>query len=230
MCIRGEIQRMTTTSLKWRKGAALIVLAAFAGCVGLYAGGALAASGGAQPASRQVQAESGARDFVADMGEKALSFLKDSSLGEDSKAQQFRRLLENNFDMPTIARFSLGQYWRQMSPQQQKEYTSLFREYVVKVYSARFREYSGQTFQTTGARKDNATDTIVGSAIQSPGGGDPVSVDWRVRYKNGQYKIVDVIVEGVSMTLTQRSDFSAVIQKGGGSVQAILSQLRQQAG
>ncbi len=173
--------------------------------------------------------EAGAQKFIASMGEQALGFLRNKSLANDGKQKEFRTLLETSFDMPTIARFSLGQYWRQMNPAQQKEYLSLFREYVVKVYSARFSEYSGQDFQTKGARPDNGTDTIVSSLIV-PNQGEPVTVDWRVRYKNGHYQVVDVIVEGVSMSMTQRSDFSSVIQKGGGNVSALLAQLRQQAG
>jgi phospholipid transport system substrate-binding protein len=66
--------------------------------------------------------------------------------------------------------------------------------------------------------------------IVSPEGKPPVKVDWRVRNKDGRYKIVDVLVEGVSMSLTQRSDFSSVIQAGGGDVQVLLNHLKQKNG
>ncbi len=185
----------------------------------------------AVPVKGGSQMEAGALTFVSGMGDRALSFLRDQSMGQDGKTQEFRKLLESSFDMETIGRFALGKYWRQLSPAQQKEYQSLFRSYVVKVYSARFKEYSGQGFEAKAARADSATptDTMVSSVI-IPAQGEPVSVEWRVRNKNGGYKVVDVIVEGVSMSVTQRSDFDAVIQKGGGNVSALLAQLRQQAG
>lgn len=167
----------------------------------------------------------GAKGFIDSMGQQALNFLADAKLGQTGKEQAFRKLLESSFDMNTIGRFALGQYWRQMTPAQQKEYLSLFRDHVVRVYSARFNDYKGQTFNTTGVRADNDTDSIVSSEIQQPQG-EPVQVEWRVRYKGDRYQIVDVIVEGVSMTMTQRSDFSAVIQRGGGNVSVILDQLK----
>ncbi len=183
---------------------------------------AQAAKGSASSAASMPE---GAKNFIASMGQQALDFLADQKLGQAGKEQAFRKLLESSFDMNTIGRFALGQYWRQMSPQQQKEYQNLFRDHVVRVYSARFNEYSGQTFETVGARADNDIDTIVSSKINQPQG-EPVDVDWRVRFKGGKYQIVDVIVEGVSMTMTQRSDFASVIQRGGGDVSVILAQLK----
>ncbi len=54
-----------------------------------------------------------------------------------------------------------------------------------------------------------------------------MAVDWRVRQVGGGYKVVDILVEGVSMALTQRSDFASVIQRGGGDIEVLLEQLRQ---
>jgi phospholipid transport system substrate-binding protein len=171
----------------------------------------------------------GAQKFVSSMGERALSFLRNSQMGQGGKEEQFRRLLESSFDMDTIARFTLGQYWRQLDDGQKHEYLRLFREWVVKVYSARFSQYTDQDFKTTGARVDSDTDTIVSSSV-IPRQGEPVEVDWRVRYKNGRYQIVDVVVENISMSQTQRSDFLSVIQQGGGNISALLDHLRQNAG
>lgn len=209
------------TTLKTRSLAGLLFCMMAAAAIALPAA---AQAAKAVPAASASMPE-GARNFVASMGQQALDFLADKKMGQTGKEQAFRKLLESSFDMSTIGRFALGQYWRQMNPQQQKEYQSLFREHVVRVYSARFNEYSGQTFETTGARADNDIDTIVTSKINQPQG-EPVDVDWRVRFKNGKYQIVDVIVEGVSMTMTQRSDFASVIQRGGGDVSVILAQLK----
>ena len=69
-------------------------------------------------------------------------------------------------------------------------------------------------------------DVLVTSYIV-PDAGSKVQVDWRVRNKNGSYQIIDVIIEGVSMTMTQRSDFSSVIQRGGGDFEVLLAHLRK---
>jgi phospholipid transport system substrate-binding protein len=217
---KGSLKTMKTT-LKTRSlvGLFLCLMAAVLIVVPVTAQAAT------KSASSSATMPEGAKNFVASMGQQALDFLADKNLGQAGKEDAFRKLLERSFDMATIGRFALGQYWRQMSPQQQTEYQKLFRDHVVRVYSARFNEYSGQTFETTGARADNDIDSIVTSQIKQPQG-EPVDVDWRVRYKSGKYQIVDVMVEGVSMTMTQRSDFASVIQRGGGDVSVILTQLK----
>lgn len=171
------------------------------------------------------EAGKGARNFVATMGERALGFLGNENLGKQEKQAEFRKLLQDSFDMATIGRFVLGRNWRTATPEQRTEYQKLFEAMIVKVYSKRFDDYQGQKFEVRNFRPDGENDTIVSSYIV-PDSGQEIGVDWRVRYKNGRYKIVDVIVEGVSMALTQRSDFASVIQRGGGNVQVLIDHLK----
>jgi phospholipid transport system substrate-binding protein len=170
----------------------------------------------------------GARDFIDSMGKQAISFLGNESYSQAQKEAEFRRLLKNSFDMKTIGRFALGRYWSTATAQQQQEYLRLFEDMVVGVYAQRFNEYKGQALDVTSYRPDGDKDTLVTSYIVDPNGTGKFQVDWRVRSKAGSYKIVDVIIEGVSMSLTQRSDFSSVIQRGGGDVQSLLVHLRGQ--
>ena len=167
----------------------------------------------------------GAQNFIDNMGSRAIGFLGNGNLSQAQKKREFQSLLRSSFDLATIGRFALGRYWREASPAQQAEYLNLFEQMVVDVYSARFEEYQGQTFDVASFRADGDKDTIVTSFIV-PDSGSKIQVDWRVRHKDGRYKIVDVIIEGVSMSLTQRSDFSSVIQRGGGNIEALLAHLR----
>jgi phospholipid transport system substrate-binding protein len=169
----------------------------------------------------------GASNFIASMGDRGINFLGNESMSMDSKKQEFKKLLNESFDMNTIARFALGTYWKSATPAQQAEYLKLFNAMIVKVYSKRFSEYKGQTFEVKSARKENDKDSIVTSYIV-PSDGPKVQVDWRVRNKGGSYRVVDILVEGVSMSQTQRADFASVIQRGGGNVEALLAHLRGQ--
>lgn len=178
----------------------------------------------ANAASSEVE---GAKNFIAGMGERGINFLGNQNMSMDAKKAEFAKLLNDSFDMNTISRFSLGQYWKSATPAQQKEYQKLFNAMVVKVYSNRFSEYKGQKFDVRTARKENDKDAIVTSYIV-PNDGPEVRVDWRVRNKGGVYKVVDIIVEGVSMGQTQRADFASVIQRGGGNIEALLNHLRKQ--
>lgn len=167
-----------------------------------------------------------AKSFIDKMGSDAISFLDDKSISQSQKQDKFRVLLNQNFDMNTIGRFALGKNWRSASESQQKEYLNLFEDMVVRVYSSRFNDYNGQNFKVASARDIGKSDILVTSYIVPPSG-SKVQVDWRVRNKNGSYKVIDVIIEGVSMSLTQRSDFSNVIQRGGGNIEVLLNHLRK---
>ena len=168
----------------------------------------------------------GAKATITAMTLKGVSFLGDTSLNDEQRAAEFRKLLNDNFDMAAIGRFALGRNWKVATPAQQTEYQKLFKEMIVKTYSRRFKEYNGQKVEVKSARADGETDAIVSSVIVPPSG-PSVAVDWRVRQVGGGYKVVDILVEGVSMALTQRSDFASVIQRGGGDIEVLLEQLRQ---
>lgn len=166
-----------------------------------------------------------AEDFVQNLAQTAIDFLSDDSLSESEKTEKFDDLLSKRFDMRSIGRFALGRYWRNASPAQQKEYLDLFNDMILEVYSRRFSEYQGQTITVLSSRPEGNRDILVASVIKEANSPD-IRLDWRLRSTNGQYKVIDVIVEGVSMALTQRSDFASVIQRGGGNIQVLLNHLK----
>jgi phospholipid transport system substrate-binding protein len=168
----------------------------------------------------------GARDFIQSMAQRGIDFLGNSSLTQAQRKEKFRQLLRSSYNMSLIGRFALGPYWKTMSASQQTEYQKLFENMIVDIYSDRFGQYKGQQLNVIGGSKQSDTDITVNSVIVPKDGGDNVQVDWRVRANGGQYKVIDVVVAGVSMALTQRSDFSSVIQRGGGDVNALLESMR----
>ena len=139
---------------------------------------------------------------------------------------RFRELFHTDFDCPGIARFVLGRYWRAASAREQQEFVKLFEDYVVFVYTARLSNFGGETMKVRGSRSDG-DGVIVSTDMISPGGGAPVKIDWRLVSANGFYKISDVIVEGISMAVTQRSEFASVVQRDGGQIRGLLALMRE---
>ncbi|MCD8493970.1 MAG: ABC transporter substrate-binding protein [Alphaproteobacteria bacterium] len=168
----------------------------------------------------------GSKTFVNGMAKRAINFLADQSLPQEKKSQEFKKLLSDSFDLQTIGRFALGRYWKAATPAQQKEYQGLFEKMVVQVYSDRFKDYKGQNLVVDSAKPEGAKDVLVTSFIV-PDSGEKVQVDWRVRNKDGRYKIVDIVVEGVSMAVTQRSEFASIIQSGGGNISVLIDHLKK---
>jgi len=162
--------------------------------------------------------------LISNLGTRALEVLGKNAT-PSQRVDRFRALLREDFDVPGIARFVLGRYWNIATDQQRAEFVKLFEDYIALAYSTRLAEYTGETFKVVGSRPD-ADGAIVTSQIVRPAGAAPVKVDWRLTDRNGVYKISDVAVDGISMAVTQRSEFASVIQHNGGQVQGLLTMLR----
>jgi phospholipid transport system substrate-binding protein len=139
---------------------------------------------------------------------------------------RFRELFHTDFDCPGIARFVLGRYWRAASAEEQQEFVKLFEDYVVFVYTARLSNFGGEALKVRGSRSDG-DGVIVSTDVISPGAASPMKIDWRLVTDNGSYKISDVIVEGISMMTTQRSEFASVVQRNGGQVRGLIAMMRE---
>jgi phospholipid transport system substrate-binding protein len=165
-----------------------------------------------------------ARSFVATLGQQAIQVLG-PHVHEATRQARFRELFRDNFDLAGIGQFVLGRYWRVATPQEQQEFLGLFHEYLVRAYSARLGQYTGEQFHVLNARP-NGAEAIVTSQILRTGGA-PVQVDWYLVDGGGRFLITDVYVGGISMKVTQRDEFAAVIQRSGGRVAGLLAEMRQ---
>ena len=165
-----------------------------------------------------------ASSFMQSLGSKAIKELTDPSLPQSERQARFRALLDEHFDMPAIAKFTLGRYWRTATDAQRAEFHQLFEAFIVQSYSTRFAEYHGESFEVAGSTTDESGVIVVHSKINMPSSED-IRVDWHLRAADGSFAIVDIVVEGVSMAVTQRSEFASVIQSRGG-VAGLLDALR----
>jgi phospholipid transport system substrate-binding protein len=162
---------------------------------------------------------------INNLGNRALEVLGKNATPAQRVAR-FHDLFREDFDVPGIARFVLGRYWKTATQEEQQEFVKLFEDYIALVYSNQLAAYSGETLKVTGGRT-NAEEAIVTSEIIRPAGTPPVKVEWHLTDRNGTYKISDVTVDGISMAVTQRSEFASVIQRSGGQVAGLIAQLRE---
>ena len=155
-----------------------------------------------------------ASKFLDSLAGHALSVLQSRDMPLDEREAKVRTLLADNFDLEKIGAFVLGKTWREASEEQQKEYQKLFGDYVTLTYAKRLGGYTGEAFKIISTGPYGKNDALVQTEISRPSG-PPLRAGWRVRSGAGGLKILDVIVEGVSMAATQRSEFQAIIQSHG---------------
>lgn len=175
----------------------------------------------AAPRARALQAAD-PRALVSSLVSQAIATIQDKQISEQQRETKFRSLLASGFDIPRISRFVMGRYWRTASDQERAKFGSLFEDWIVRTYSVRFSNYSGQTIDVTGVRPEGADGAVVLSRFNQTNGAPPANVDWHVRKEtDGSYKIVDVSVENVSMALTERDEIASVADRNGGTVKGL---------
>ncbi len=178
---------------------------------------------------RPAAAAEDAASFLNDLGQRVLTLIRDKQAPEAQRKQQFEQLATQSFDIPKIAQFVLGHYWRTADDAQRQQFIQAFTGYMVRVYWSRFNQYAAASFKVTGQRQESNGSTLVNTEITQTNGKPPAKVDWWVRKVDSTYKITDVSIEGVSQAVTYRQEFASVIERNGGQVSALIDQLRQRA-
>lgn len=169
--------------------------------------------------------------FIRSLGEDVIEILADKGIGQPQRERRFHHMLQEYVDTNSISRTVLGRYWNVATPEQRTEFQRLYREYLIRIYATRFSKFNGEKFIVKGARPESESDSLVVSAIESPQGGPPYAVNWRVRKNgNGNFVVVDVMAEGVSLLVTHNQEFASVIQNKGGRVEGLLEELRKRSG
>jgi len=181
----------------------------------------------ARPSIAAADVQAGpASEFMRAVSDDSIRILRSTNLTKEERDARFRALLEERFDMPFISRFALGRYWQTATMQQREAYTSTFTEYVLQIYSARLRDYAGETLRVISERQAGERDIVVNTRIERPSR-EPLEAQWRVRDVDGSLRIIDVVLAGVSMIVTQRDEFAAIVQRQ--NVDGLISAMRARA-
>lgn len=142
------------------------------------------------------------------------------------RAPKLQALMDGAVDIQGIAQFCVGRFWRTATPAQQSEYAALFHKVLTHNVLGRIGEYQGTTFTLGGTlAKDDSFG--VTTTLMRPNNA-PNKVEWVIADVGGP-KVIDVIAEGTSMRLTQRSDYQAFITHNGGTLQGLIDALKKQA-
>jgi len=142
--------------------------------------------------------------------------------------ERFTKVLDRDFDIATIGRFVLGRYWSSASEQSRQEFLAAFRSYLAKSYAPRFYVYAGRPMNVISARPGSEGVTVVRTNVQEADNRS-VGVDWQVARVGDGFRIVDVVVEGVSLSQTQRDDFAAYLHSNNGDVSKLTALLRDRS-
>lgn len=194
------------------------LLAALAAAAPTALGAAVTGAAAADLAARAAR-------FIEARGEKVIAIINGNG-SVDEKREAVAEVLRESVDVRGVAQFVLGRHWRTATEAQRAEYLRLFEETLVRNLSARFGELRGVTFSISRNQMASDEEAVVSTVVARPNSA-PIMLDWRVAEVGGEPRIVDLVAEGTSLRITQRSEYSAVVQRSGG-IDGLLRAMRQQ--
>ena len=161
-------------------------------------------------------------DFVDHLADEILTNVVTADKSKAEKERLFREAFTQAVDLKGVGQFVLGMSWKKSSEEERQAFLNAFTDLTVKTWADRFDMYTGQPIVFQGTRNAERGQVYVDSVIQDK---QPVEVIWRLRPSKDTYKIVDIVVEGVSMASTYRNDYRAFLQQNNNSVQALTEEL-----
>jgi phospholipid transport system substrate-binding protein len=181
----------------------------------------------ASPGGSRADDADAAAAFLASLTDRAIEQLTDPSLPVMERERRFRGLFRANFDIPAIGRFVLGRYWRKARPEVRKDFLSAFEEIMAQGFTSRFAGYADTKFEVVSVQALNRTGQFKVRSRIAPTENEVYLVGWLVEHKNGRFRVLDVVAEGVSMAITLRSEYASVIRRSGGRVEGLVAQLHE---
>jgi phospholipid transport system substrate-binding protein len=154
------------------------------------------------------------QDFIQNVGEDIVKITSSKSQSKAQVEHKMIALVDRIIDPDWISRFVLGKYYKTISDQQKARFSDLYRKYMINTYGPKFQNYNVTKFTLLSSEDQNSFYLVKCEFVQKDSN-TPVSVDFRVKSKDGKISVIDLITEGISLIETQRSEFSSAISQGG---------------
>jgi phospholipid transport system substrate-binding protein len=176
--------------------------------------------------AHQARADDEASAFIVQLGEQATATMTDRTISSAERVQRFGVIVDRDFDVPRIAQVMLGRYWQNATATERSDFTAVFRDYMIRIYSDNFANYNTNTFHVTDQRAAGELTTIVRTGITPVATGEPITIEWAVMKRPEGFKVYDLSVGGVSLAAAQEEQFAAAIQRNGGQVSILIKMVR----
>jgi len=172
-------------------------------------------SGLAAPGVRAAtESEAGARAVIAETVDEVLAVLRDKSRPKEDRIRSLEQIVYGRFDLYVMSRLVLARNWKRFSDEQKEQYVAEFKQYLTNSYGNRIERYDQQEVEIVGEREEPRGDVVVQTKILG-GEFEGALVDYRLRKQDSDWRVIDVIIEGISMVSNYRDQFKSIVSSGG---------------
>jgi phospholipid transport system substrate-binding protein len=170
------------------------------------------------------ESEVGARAVIAETVEEVLAVLRDKSVPTEDRIRSIEEIVYGRFDLYVMSRLVLARNWKRFSEEQKAEYVEEFKRYLTNSYGSRIERYDQQRVEIIGEREEPRGDVVVQTKVVG-GEFDGALIDYRLRNQTGDWRVIDVVIEGISMVSNYRDQFKSIVSSGGPDL--LLEKLRE---
>ncbi|MEQ9115601.1 MAG: ABC transporter substrate-binding protein [Rickettsiales bacterium] len=161
-------------------------------------------------------ADEGVKKFINGVADRVISVAGNKSYSKKQKAAHMMEVMKSNFNIRWMSKFVLGSSYRDLNDKQKSTYYNSYQKYLLYSYLPNLLQYSNETFRIISVKEMGKKDCTVETEIIRHNGKPPIKLSYHVKKRsNGSYKVVDIIAEGISAILSQRSEFKEIIQQSG---------------
>ena len=167
------------------------------------------------------------KQFIQEIVDEAKEILVDSN-SDKYKSDKLTEIALATVDINGVGFYTVGSYRKDLTEEQKKEYTILFKKYFLKTFVSRLTDYSEPKINVVSAQKKNEKYTIVSSILLATEKRAEIKIDWRVYTKDPNKPLIrDLIIEGLSLARTQKEEFSSIIESNDGDINALFNKLKE---
>ena len=163
--------------------------------------------------------------FVSNFADNAISILSNESLNASQKNIQFTELVMSSIDMNLISKFVLSKYWKLATDDQKKAYQVAFKQYFISSYANKLDQYSGEKVIIVSSNAAKKFVIVKSNIVRDGTDTLKIELDWRLLTRDGQTKIIDLSIEGISLIIAQREEFQSFLANNNNSLDALISKL-----
>ena len=163
--------------------------------------------------------------FVSNFADNAISILSNESLNASQKNIQFTELVMSSIDMNLISKFVLSKYWKLATDDQKKAYLAAFKQYFISSYANKLDQYSGEKVIIVSSNAAKKFVIVKSNIVRDGTDTLKIELDWRLLTRDGQTKIIDLSIEGISLIIAQREEFQSFLANNDNSLDALINKL-----
>lgn len=156
----------------------------------------------------------GPREVVEATVDQVLEILGDETLGTESRRARIEAIAFDVFDFTTMSKLTLARAWRKLDDDQKRAFVGEFKAHLSRTYGSRLDRYRQEDVEIVGVREEPRGDVTVLTRVQG-GQFDDVEMSYRLRHRRERWRVIDVVIEGISLVANFRSQFKEVMSKGG---------------